>query len=128
MDRKCFERLSAMVVGPSAPAYAESNTKSSSTILPAARHTPQLTGHQAAQPLEIISFLSAEGPIVGVAPDINMGGIIILDDPQNFPTSKVNETFLQRICERYTIPYKDMLVPSCHQRVHLPPVRYTVCN
>lgn len=57
-----------------------------------------------------------------------MGDVIILDDPQDSPASKVDKLSIRRIRERHGIPFEDVLAPSRHQRVHLSLVKYTACN
>lgn len=131
MDLRRSSCLCVMAAGPSTSKDAESDTESSSTIVPTARHilTPfgsHLTSHQAEQPLQMISFEQAEDPEVKATPDFNCGDVIILDDPLDSPTSKIDEGFLRRMCERHEIPFVDVLVPSQQQQAHLPLVGY--CN
>lgn len=51
-----------------------------------------------------------------------------MDNPVDSQASKINESALRRICSVHGIPFDDVLVPSGHDRPHLPSVEYTTCN
>ena len=61
------------------------------------------------------------------APD-TLESSILLDDPVDSQASRVTEAALKRICSTHGIPFADVLVPSGHDRPHLPPVGYTACS
>lgn len=66
-------------------------------------------------------------PAHNLAPDA-LEATILLDNPIDSQASKINEAALRRICSIHGIPFADVLVPSRHDRPHLPPVGYTTCN
>lgn len=52
-----------------------------------------------------------EGPELVVASD-SLDGAVILDGPLDSTTFKIDEGSLRRICEKHSILFKDVLVPT----------------